>query len=338
MSIEIPVIPSPSTFRPMREANALLIDKPALGRQFEKDGYLFFRDVLDLDAVRIIQGAFEEELLKQGMIEKGDRSYRFIEIDLSKVRSHGGALLPADALHLREAWWPFATHPAIHAFIKDLIDDEPYWLPMNEYKAVPPGKAGKTRFNFVHQDSFYNKGIQFMTFWVPASEIDPDVGGIACAEGMHHSTYHDPKDPPAYFIPSGSIPEDSWVRSDYKPGDVLIMHHRLPHSGLSNVSNRFRLSMNIRFARSKDITPIVGKLISITPDRIVIEGNDGRKGDYQLNDDTNFRNYGLGLIRRSAVGDLYKPGDDLIVAEEQNKATIVRRTSSGAYRTEMASR
>jgi hypothetical protein len=338
MSIAIPVIHSPAKFRPMREANALLATKAELWRQYETDGYLFFRDVLDMEAVCWLQDAFEGELSKQGLIDRDDKDFVFTNVDLSKVRTHGGALLPADELHVRETWKPFVSHPAINAFISNLIEDDPFWLPMNEYKAVPPEKPKETRFNFVHQDSFYNKGIRFMTLWVPVVPIAPDVGGIACAEGMHRESYHNPNDPPAFFIPSGAIPEETWVRGDYRPGDALIMHPALPHSGLTNQSDRFRLSINVRFAPAKDKPPIVGKLVSVTRDRIIVRGHDGRMGDYAIDDNTNFRNYGLGLIDRSQVGDLYQPGDELIVAMEHGTATIIRRTSSGAYLKEMASR
>jgi ectoine hydroxylase-related dioxygenase (phytanoyl-CoA dioxygenase family) len=337
MPLDIPVIRSPNSFRTMHEANALLLaDKAALWRQFDRDGYLFFRNVLDPEPVRRLQSQFAAELARQGLIKDDDNTFLFTNKDLSNVRTAAGALLPVDALHERQPWREFTSHPRIHGFIKDLIGEEPCWVPIVEHKAVPPSNPSVTRFNLVHQDSFFNRGIQFFTCWIPLSEIDADAGGLAVAEGMHKGSYHNVNDPPAFFIPQGAIPDSAWVRADYSPGDLVLFHQSAPHSGLTNHSDRFRLSMDVRFVPKSKNPPIVGKLISATTERIVVQSEDGHQADVVIDENTTFRNHGLGLVERSNIAELYRPGDELIVSAESGRATVVRRTSAGAYITEVA--
>ena len=46
---------------------------------------------------------------------------------------------------------------------------------------------------------------------------------------------------------------ETWLRTDYHPGDVLIFHRKMAHKGLTNISNIIRISGDFRYQR-KDTT------------------------------------------------------------------------------------
>ena len=52
----------------MRVSNDHLADPAALEAAWRRDGYLFFRSVLDLDEVASVRRLIEAELLRQGIL------------------------------------------------------------------------------------------------------------------------------------------------------------------------------------------------------------------------------------------------------------------------------
>ena len=168
---------------PMRELNDsthLVGDRAALDAVWERDGYWFFRGVLDLDAVHRLRDVFLGFLLEYGLVRPGDSQARYTGASLEDFP------LRLDPLSQRKVWRGFVREPAIDAFFRRLLQDEPFWVPTVEYRATPPEPQpspvdAPERIVFLHQDGFYNKGVPFRICWIPLSEIDEQVGGLFLA-------------------------------------------------------------------------------------------------------------------------------------------------------------
>lgn len=315
--------PHPARTPPTRElnvSNALLGDRAALDAAWKRDGYWFFRGVLDHGAVGRLRSVYMELLSHLGVVDRDDALARYNGASLD------GFPFRMDPLSERKAWKPFVHEPLIHAFFKRLLADEPFWIPTVEYRATPPiADRARHRLDYVHQDGFYNKGIPFRICWIPLAEIDADVGGLILGEGLHRGPIlHDASKPPLYPIPDDAIADDRWRRASYHPGDLLMMDLNTPHSGLANHSDRFRLSMDIRVMGAREKTPVVGRLTAIEPDAVHIESGDGRGGRFRIDAQT----YCRGLDGREiALVDIpvrFKSGDEVIVATTHDHATIIR--------------
>jgi hypothetical protein len=314
-----PVARAPQT-RELSVSNHLLGDRAALDAAWERDGYWFFRDVLDRAAVGRLRGVFMALLAQVGVVDRDDAQARY------KGASLEGFPFRMDPLSERKAWKPFVHEPAIHAFFERLLDDEPFWIPTVEYRATPPiADRTRQRLDYVHQDGFYNKGIPFRICWIPLAEIDAEVGGLILGEGLHRGPIlHDTSKPPLYPIPDDAIAEDRWRRASYRPGDLLMMDLNTPHSGLANHSDRFRLSMDIRVMGQREKTPIVGRLTAIEPDAVHIEGDDGRSGRFRVDAQTYCRGLDGREIALADIALRFKPGDEVILAATRDHATIIR--------------
>jgi 1-deoxypentalenic acid 11beta-hydroxylase len=61
-----------------------------------------------------------------------------------------------------------------------------------------------------------------------------------------------------------------WRSTHYRPGDVLLMDLNTPHSGITNHSDRFRLSVDTRIMPSDGNLPVVGTIAAVSADGVTI--------------------------------------------------------------------
>ena len=314
----------PPTREP-RTHNHLIGNLAALEKAWEQDGYWFFRGVLDKDAVARMRRIYVEELEKLGVIDPigdapSERSVRHNGADLAKLPHH------MEPLAERRAWQSFVAERTIHDFFVELLGDEPFWVPVVEYRATPPLQgSAQTRVTGIHQDGPHTPGVPIRTCWFPIAEIDADVGGIMFAEGLTQHVNRHPigEDGSNLLIPLDQLPGDCWRHTAYRPGDLLMMNGWTPHSGLTNISEIFRLSFDHRVIRSREKRPIIGEVVSISPDHIEVENADGITR-LRIDTTTYARNTPGQRLWGKAITALFAPGTSVIVSANGDVATLVR--------------
>ena len=314
----------------LRVSNHLLGDRAALERAWERDGYWFFRDVLDKDAVGRLRGVYLEVMRDLGVIDptRDDAAvHNGAPLDDFPIRNDGTA--GKDPLMLRYPRDAFVTEPKIKAFFEQLFGDEVFWVPNTEYHALPPG-AGREgrRFNFLHCDGPNNKGLPLKICWMPLAPIDEETGGLALAEGLHRPRMHDFPRPPE-GIADGVIPQDVWRRALYQPGDLLVFSLETPHSGLANRSDSyFRLSMDIRGMPKSGNVPTVGTVAALDACAITVATEAGEQRTFRIDEDTfcrvtRGRLTGMPLALEE-IPQMVKIGDPVYVAADHGTATFIR--------------
>lgn len=312
--------------RELKTHNHLIGNLAALDDAWEEDGYWFFRDVLDKDAVARLRRSWTDELERQGVIDPvgdgpTDKSVRYNGASLANFPPR------MEPLAEEKPWPAFVAEPPIHDFFTRLFQDEPFWVPVVEYRATPPQQnPAQSRIDAIHQDGPYSPGIPFRICWIPLAEIDEQIGGLMLAEGMaaDQTSLH-PKDGKGSNagIPLSDIPSDRWRRTTYQAGDVLLMNLWTPHTGLANRSDRFRLSMDHRVMAVSDKCPIVGKVEEIAVDRIVASDASGRH-EFSIDPATYVRNTWGQKLSGSEITDFFTPGSDVIIAFDGGRASVVR--------------
>lgn len=312
--------------REFKTHNHLIGNLAALDEAWETDGYWFFRDVLDKDAVGRLRATFVAELERQGVIDPvgdapTDRSVRYNGASLA---NYPFRMEPLAAL---QPWRSFVAEKPINDFFTRLFGDEPFWVPVVEYRATPPVQdPARSRIDGIHQDGPYSPGIPFRICWIPLAEIDEDIGGLMCAEGLaaDKTNFHPIGDDGSNsMIPLEAFPADCWRRTTYQAGDVLLMNLWSPHTGLSNVSDRFRLSLDHRVMAKRDKCPIVGDVVSIAPDRVEVRDTAGITA-LRIQPDTYVRNHMGEKLSNQQIVDFYAPGSPVIIAHDDDLATVVR--------------
>jgi 1-deoxypentalenic acid 11beta-hydroxylase len=308
--------------RELKTANHLIGDHKALQEAFDRDGYWFFRDVLDQNVIAKIRGVYLDYLVEMGLTDPNDPEHAYNGADYANlpINSNQSKLndIRADKL-LHEA-------PTINEFFARLFGCEPFWLPFTVHRTNPPVvNRDRARLDFIHEDGIFNVGLPFIICWVPLDVIDADVGGLALVEGVQNGPCLHRKEGMKIFpIAAEDVPAGTWRTTVYRPGDVLLMGRHTPHSGLSNISNnRFRLSMDARIMPSSGNVPYVGHVIEVSAETVTVRD---AKGDHTLK-------FNAGSFVRGKQGDQmpladiparYPAGLEVIVAHDGDIVTNMR--------------
>ncbi|WP_430386809.1 phytanoyl-CoA dioxygenase family protein [Blastomonas fulva] len=310
----------------LKTHNHLIDDQAALDAAWEQDGYWFFRDVLDKAAVARLRQSWIEELERNRVIDPVGSS----ATDKS-VAYNGGSLetfpFRMEPIAAKRPWVQFVAEQPINAFFTRLFKDDPFWVPVVEYRATPPQQdTSKSRIDAIHQDGPFSPGIPFRICWIPLAEIDADIGGLMLAEGMaaDRVSYHPKVEGGSNgAIPLDAIPADRWRRTTYQAGDVLLMNLWTPHTGLANRSDRFRLSMDHRVMAKGDKCPLVGIIEDISESHVVIRN---AQGEHRLTIDpeTYVRNTVGQKLNGTAITDFHTIGSEVIIAYDGDRASVVR--------------
>lgn len=307
----------------------LIVSNHAIGNREELDriwnehGYWFFRDVLDHEALQRLKDKYMAELKLIGAVDQHASEPIWNGAQLEDVPP------TFRSLHQLHAWQNFVKEPKIKAFFEEMLNDKIYWLPIDYYRLVAPTRAEKADpFIGVHQDGMSNPGLDFVVCWFPLTDITQDVGGIVLATGQDDRGFMDVVDGKAVFLDGPPIPDDSWARADYHLGDVLIFSKMVPHFGLGNTSDRFRISLDIRAVRRSGRLPVVGKVLHISPDEVTIQDEvEGKEITLRIDDETFCRGPGYPNptpISRSEVAGAMPPGNDVLATRDGDVALILR--------------
>jgi hypothetical protein len=314
------------TMREFKVSNNLLGDRATMQSTWDRDGYLFFRDVLDHEPLERMRSMLIDFLDCNGFADRSDLQVRW-----SGKAREGFTFFPLEELNQRRASATVMEDPGIRSFFHTLFGVPLYWVPFTEYRATPPAiDRTKTRFEFIHEDAIYSDRLDFINCWIPLGDIDASVGGLSLAEGLHNlPCLHRKVGDKIIPIDPAQIPENAWVRTNYRLGDLLLMSRRTPHSGLANHSDRFRLSIDTRILPSagtfpyKPRLPYVGRLTAMTEAQIVLCDVQGEH-TLRLDDTSYIRGYQGNKLNISEARELYRPGTDVIVAHDSDVVQTMR--------------
>jgi hypothetical protein len=313
-----------SRVRVLEDSAPLLDDPAALRKRWEDEGVLYFRNVIDRGAVAKVRGEYVERLVNLGLVIPDSEEPIWTGLD----RVDGKAVQGVDD----SLWQEFVAHPTFDGLVKRAFGEAPTWVPIVVHRVshpIDPASAPEDTFNGRHQDGFYNNGINFVTCWVPLMDIDEEVGGLVVVPGSHKGPYlHDPENPPVYSIPRDAIPDEAWRRGDYHAGDVLIFHNRIAHAGLPNVSDRYRLSIDLRFLPSSAPEPVSGHIVSVGHGSVTILDDSGERQELIVNDDTFVRGPKGNRVTSDDYSEVLFEGNAvLIVPDGEGQARLIRTAS-----------
>ena len=199
---------------------------------------------------------------------------------------------------------------------------------MVQYRAYPPNKAP----GGVHQDGFYSPGIKgYRPVWIPLIEMDEAMGGLVLASGFTGGDFIHNTAKPGNPIPAGIIPNSAWLRADYRPSDVLVIHPKTPHTGLPNRSRKVRFSIDTRVESAANPATVVGEFVSGSPDVVTLKFAGETLRTLKLSDETFIRtgpNRGQRLSRTGYL-EVTPPGQMLLASTEGDQALMLRRADAG---------
>lgn len=247
----------------LRDSSDLAGRTGALGERLERDGYLLFRNWLDIESVLAGRRALAEKLADSGFV---DRRYPLLE-----AVSRGRHPIPlyddsddARALRALPELTALNRHPDLDRLVSDLIAG-----PVLSYDHVWIRAQRLGESTGCHYDHVYmGRGTENVyTLWIPLGDVSREEGSLAMLEGSNHferliRTYgqidvdrdKDRLDPKlgGWLTVDPGEPQKAfggrWLTTDFHAGDVLLFTTYTLHCSLDNRSpeSRVRLSIDIR--------------------------------------------------------------------------------------------
>jgi len=240
----------------LRDANALLGNPAALRARMAEDGYLLIRGLIDRDVVLRARATVLQYLAERDALVPG-------EPVLEGVMPAAGRTVPLmgrraithhpDVLAVYES-------PALFDFFGAYFEERPMTFDYKWLRGV-----GHEQFTGAHYDVVYmGRGSpRLHTCWVPFEDIPIEKGALAMCVGSHRdasfeklrATYgrmdvdrdrvegwftNDPLEITQKF-------GGRWRTTPFQAGDVMVFGMYTLHASTTNVTNRYRLSADVRF-------------------------------------------------------------------------------------------
>ena len=228
-------------------ANHLLNDFESLNANFQEEGYLFFRNILDADAVLKVKQEFIQVLQEQGIVRAGASEPIWTGAGLDQIDD--------DALYALDSYQVLLDRESSQLLFERIFGEPVFLYRNTDIRFALPND--ETHLTPSHQDHFFIRQTnRFRTAWIPLMKIELEVGGLALAARSHQLGLleHVEHETAYSYIFRGrkqrGVPLErmtqGWLTTDFRPGDLLIFHSLMIHRALPNTSDRIRLSLDAR--------------------------------------------------------------------------------------------
>lgn len=239
--------------QPFLDSTDVVNDALELRERAERDGYLFIRGLIPTEVLESLRIQFLEIAQEAGWVKKNAPLEDAIaDLNGFCVEPEPKYMGVYHQMYKLAEFHALQHHPNIVGVIEAILG-EPVMphariigrtiFPQREVFTTPP-----------HQDFIPIQGTaDTYTAWVPLCDIPPELGGLQIASGSHRQGVYEFR--PA--MGAGGIAvtnplEGTWVNSPFKQGDVLIFHSMAVHKGVSNSSDRLRMSIDARYQKISD--------------------------------------------------------------------------------------
>lgn len=246
--------------QPFLASNDLLDNPQALRERSGRDGYLFFRGLLDPDKLTEVRRQILEICAQHGWTEPGTDPVDGIAapgVVHVEGQPHFNQVYRGEIMCL-EVFHALAHEPALLEIFETLFQEEVLVHPRNIARIIFP--QAKQFTTPPHQDFIHIQGTEdTWTSWIPLASCPEELGGLAVLAGSHKDGLFEVKPmlgAGGLGIETEAMPHQ-WVYSVFEPGDVVLFHSLTVHKGLPNRSeDKMRISVDFRYQGVSE--PIVG--------------------------------------------------------------------------------
>ena len=239
-----------------RDSRHLLGDVPALRARMQEDGYLLLRGLIDRDKV-LARGVPDLEYMEaQHALTPGTPVLEAV----MPPGGHSVQMMGRKGIAHHEDVLAVLEGEELFGFF-DAYFDEPS-LTFN-YKWLRG--VGNEQYTGAHYDFVYmgQGSLNLHTVWIPFGDIPVDHGTLAMCAGSHSLPAFEPlrqtygrmdvdrdrtegwftKDPMEIVEMFGG----QWQTAPFFAGDAILFGMHFMHTSTTNLTNRFRLSCDVRF-------------------------------------------------------------------------------------------
>lgn len=256
---------------PFVESSELLGDAGALRARASDDGYVFFRGLVDPDAIKRTRRDITAILERVGWLDPGTDPLAAISTQEARLNGTPEFTPIYDAIQRLESFQTMAHDPGLLRVAEALLGEPGMPQPSTIARVIFASRLEHT--TPPHQDFILVQGTpEVWTAWIPLGACPHAMGGLAVLRGSHLRgvlPVHAAKGAGGLSIDADSL-DGEWYSSPFELGDALFFHSKTAHQGLPNVSgNRIRLSVDYRYQRRTDT--IMDKNLGVHQGRLTWE-------------------------------------------------------------------
>lgn len=236
--------------KPFRVSNDALNDGDILRERMEREGYLFFQNLIPADAIQAARDEILAQCQKAGWLVEGtERDAAIARPGLTWVEPQPEFMEVYNEVLKGEAFNALALNEPLMQMLDTLFGEAPLAHPRNIARIIFPQNTQFTTPS--HQDYIHIQGTKdTYTAWIPLGDCPKELGSLAVLAGSHHEgvlPVHSAYGAGGLGIDTESLPHE-WVGSDFARGDVIVFHSLVVHRALPNiVPDRLRLSVDFRY-------------------------------------------------------------------------------------------
>ena len=219
--------------------------------------------MIDKEQVAAVRSDIMSILRGEGVIPEGEK-----DVPIWSGKNVPDFLEIHTKIHALKSFDAMRTSPSLVQMMEKLCGGPVYvWMNV-DVRTQTPKMAPPT---IIHQDyQVFYRGGRFAISWIPLMEIDDAVGGVDIAPGSHKTLterdYVYSKDR-YYTENAGALMPlavekscGEFAHASYNSGDLLVIHDKVAHRSRPNISNKLRLSMDVRFQPRDSFIPWYAKI------------------------------------------------------------------------------
>ena len=229
----------------MDSADALS-DAHELRERLARDGYLFFRRLLDRDELAPVTTHIARALDRDGWVDAAD-SEGWTLSHLARTRTHADLWPVVSETVQLEALHRLGYAPALDSLVRGVLGPDSFCHPMKIIRLVLPTSVQPMQTLVPHQELRVMYAQDMLVSWCPLLDCPLELGPLAVLPGSHRLGLV-PLGTGAEALASGDACAGvTWASVSYRAGDVILFHCLTLHAVLPNLTNRFRVSMESRW-------------------------------------------------------------------------------------------
>jgi hypothetical protein len=244
--------------KPFEDSVPLLSDPEALREKAEREGFLFFKQLLPREPILALRAEILGIIQRYGWLTPGqDPLLGLIEVEaINRIpadqvlgANYGITIDAYNDVQKLESFHRLPHHPILISAVQTLFGEEVFVHPRHVARTITPHKALVP--TPPHQDFPHIQGTsKTWTCWFPLGNCPREMGGLSVLKGSNHNGYI----PVVAAKGAGGLavrmcPSDvEWMEDDYQVGDVLLFNSFTVHKALpSRFKDRIRLSVDVRY-------------------------------------------------------------------------------------------
>jgi hypothetical protein len=225
----------------LTDSNDICADPQLLRERLRQDGYVFVRGLIDPSLVGSADEQARAALRRAGWVDADGRALTPVRRGDWTDAGFRGFGIAADVHRL-------AYESGPQRLMSMLLGCGAFVYPVKVPRAVYPDRlAPDHRGRFVHQDYAVIGKQDMFTMWIPLQDLPIETGPLAVLPGSSRRGWARPE----------RLADSShgWASIHFRQGDVLVFHCLTWHAALPNVTDRLRLSVDVRWQLQQEPVP-----------------------------------------------------------------------------------